>query len=690
MIGKKRTLKTMALLTGIVFAGICGLSSAQAAGILTPTVSGHKAIQIRDHQVDVTINNGFAVTEVVQTFFNPNSQDLEAIYSFPLPKSASLSEVTCHMGETELHGEVLARDEARRLYDEEKSSGGETGLAEKNEFYTFDFFVYPVRAMDETRIRFLYYQPLEIDTGVGRYVYPLEAGGTDKAAHDFWKENSTVENFFSATVELKSAWPVSAVRVPGHEGAATVHKHSDGHYVVKVEKQTAALDEDFVFYYRLAEGLPGRVEFIPYKPKKDKPGTFMMVVTPGIDLKTLDNGADYLFVLDISGSMAGKIGALGEGVIKALGEMKQGDRFRIVTFNTCATDLTGNWIDATPANVKRTIKVVKRLRTSGGTDLYQGLEMALRSLDDERATSLVLVTDAVTNTGVVSPAAFHDLMKEYDVRLFGFVMGNSGNWPLMRVICDASGGFSAGVSNDDDIIGQIVLAKSKIVHECLHDAKLKISGVEIFAETEEHFGKIYRGEQLVFFGRYDRGGRATVELEARLTGEDRTYKTVFDFPEVDTLNPEIERLWALHRIEQLEEAAHIGRLERDESRAAIEDLGVKYQLVTDETSMVVLSDEVFERKGIERRNQQRTRIEKEARAERARAARESGRPVRSRRADESNPMFDRPSPSPSRGGGGGGAGALDPATVGLILGSILLAGCAVRPRKRARKGNDDE
>ena len=87
----------------------------QAAGILTPIGSGHQPIQIRDHQIKVVINNGFAITEVRQTFYNPNGKDLEAMYSFPIPKSASLSEVTIFVGEREIQGEVLlhVNDEVR-------------------------------------------------------------------------------------------------------------------------------------------------------------------------------------------------------------------------------------------------------------------------------------------------------------------------------------------------------------------------------------------------------------------------------------------------------------------------------------------------------------------------------------------------------------------------------------------------
>ena len=89
------------------------------------------------------------------------------------------------------------------------------------------------------------------------------------------------------------------------------------------------------------------------------------------------------------------------------------------------------------------------------------------------------VTDGVTNTGVVDPKKFHELTKKYDVRVFTFVMGNSANWPLMRLVGDASGGFAKGVSNDDDIIGEILLAKGKILHESLHHAELTISGLKL-------------------------------------------------------------------------------------------------------------------------------------------------------------------------------------------------------------------
>jgi len=657
-----------------------GFSFASAAGTLTPLGATGVPVQIRTHQVNVTLNNGFAQTEVLQTFFNPNAHDLEAIYAFPVPKSASLSEVTIANGEKVLHGEVLPQAEAKQIYEEEKSAGNDAGLAVKNSFLTYEFKVSPVRANAEVSLRFVYYQALEIDAGVGRYVYPLTEGGTDEVAKNFWTANSKVEGSFAVNLEVKSTWPVADVRVPGFESAAVAQRLGDGHFKVTLDRPGATLDRDFVFYYRLADNLPGRIEVIPYRASKDKPGTFMMVVTPGIDLKPLTGGADYSYVLDVSGSMQGKLHSLTEGVTQALGVMSPNDRFRVITFNNNAREILP-WTAATPESTQRAIGLVKALATSGGTNLYDGVALALKNLDADRATSVVLVTDGVANQGVVRPADFHSLLQRADVRLFGFLLGNSANWPLMRTLADASGGFYAGVSNDDDISGQILLAKGKVTHEALHHATFKFGGgIRIFDTTGDTPQKIYRGQQLVIFGRYEGAGKATVTLNAKLTGEDKTYTTTVDLPELDTENPEIERLWALALIEQIELNEAAGFLPQAESRDAIQHLGVAYQLVTDHTAMVVLDDATHARRGITRNNQQRVAIERTAQSAR------NAQPARVARVDTAQPAFPTSAPHVSRPSSGGGDLGGDLIFM-LGMGALIIAGlafgrCSPSTRKR--------
>jgi Ca-activated chloride channel family protein len=256
------------------------------------------------------------------------------------------------------------------------------------------------------------------------------------------------------------------------------------------------------------------------------------------------------------------------------------------------------------------------------------------------------------------------------VRVYGFLLGNNANWPLMRTVCDASGGFYAPVSNADDLLGQLMLAKSKITHEAMHDVSVKLKGVDTFDLTNDMPKKIYRGEQLVIFGRYDDAGKAKLSLTAHISGEDKLYETQFEFPEIATDNPEIERLWAMSQIEQLEDQVNAGLLDSTEGSDAIADLGVAYQLVTDETAMLVLHDADFERYGIDRANRDRVATENQAQARRA------SQTVVNNRVDRNDPLFNLPTPSL-------GGGALDPFSVLIVAGGVGLC-------LRRRKDQSDE
>jgi Ca-activated chloride channel homolog len=665
-----RILRSLAALAVALAAAIVLGAATPAGGTLTAKGSPEQALQIRDHEVAVSIVDGFARTEVTQTFFNPNDRDLEAVYAFPVPKSASLSEMTIFAGETRLDGEVVRKDDAERIYEEEKAAGNDAGLAKRDAWRTFEFRVARVPAQAETRFRFTYYQPLELDTGVGRYVYPLEDGGTDDQARAFWEKGEVAERSFSFHLELTSSWPVADVRLPGLEALAVTQRIDAGCWHADVVAGgPQPLTRDVVFYYRLEEGLPGRVELLPFRASTEAPGTFMLTLTPGIDLAPLTGGADYVFVLDVSGSMEGKIHTLADGVVRALGTLKPEDRFRVVTFSDRAQELVP-WSAASGANVKLAVARLEGLRAQSGTDLYEGLSLGLKKLDDDRATSLVLVTDAVANLGETDPRKFAALMRSHDLRVFGFLLGNSGNWPLLRTIAEASGGFYAGISNADDIGGQLLLAKQKVTHEALHDARISFEGVRVF-DVSTLRSKIYHGQQLVLFGRYSEPGPLKIRLQARLTGEDKVYETTATLPPLEGEHPELERLWAMDRIEALELARDMGELPESESKSAIADLGVAYQLVTDETSMVVLTDEAFERHGVGRENRARSERERGAQTRRTSTVRPTTR------VDTGTPAFPGAAASPSSGGG-----AIDLAT---LLFALVCAGAAVGARRVAAR-----
>jgi len=641
---------------------------------LTPVGSSDLPVEMLDHHVDVRIMDGFARTSVQQTFANPNPNDVEALYAFPVPESASLSEVTIQSGETLLEGEVIPKAEAERIYGEEKSKGNDVGMASKESYQRFEFRVFPIRPGVETRIEVIYYQPVAIDAGTGRYLYPIEEGGTDEEAEAFWTRNETVQRSFSAKVTVRSGYPLDGVRIKGFPGNPV--RVDENTWEWSFSSAGGALQQDLVVYYRLAENLPGRVDLLTHRTGEKNPGTFLLTLTPGVDLAPIETGADYLFVLDTSGSMSGKIATLAAGMEEALGQLNPNDRAFVVTFANGASDLTRDWVPATEPGLSSLIQQVRGLNATGGTNVYAGLKKGLAHIEADRPTNLILVTDGVTNQGVLEPERFHELMKTVDLRFFGFLMGNSANVPLMNVLCDASDGFSAQVSNADDIVGQILLAKEKIAYESLLDVEVRIDGVGASEITEDFAGRVFRGQQLQIFGRYSRPGPAEIVLKTRQTTGEKTYRTVVEFPSVANTHPELERLWALSRIEEIELQRDIGQLPGEESAEAITDLGVDYQLVTDETSMIVLTAEGFARHGIERRNQDRVAAEKTAQSARN-APSPTGSPVArptTTRADENRPMFTGNAPRI----GGGGAFGWESALLAALAGA---AAWSARRRK---------
>lgn len=666
---KKLFTKTLsAIALGVVLSGAVN-APATAAGLMTPIGQQH-SLEIQSHHVNVSIDNGYAITTVDQTFSNPQSSDLEAIYSFPIPENGTVAEFTVWIDGKPVTAEVMEKGKAEALYEEEKTAGRDTGLASKNKHYNFEIKVSPVRAGQTTKLRFVYMQATHTDTGIGRYVYPLEDGGTDKAAQSFWQADDKVSGDFSYSMNIRSGYPVDTVRVPGQSNALIQQLNQDEWTVSLGSGQQAIsndqledssssiplsglgidgssaykLDKDIVTYWRHSPGLPGSIDLLTHKAVEESTGTFMMTLTPGDDLAVISEGRDWMFVLDTSGSMSGKYQKMVDGVQAALGKLNSNDRFRIVLFNSSANELTNGWVNVTENNSRTWSNKLASAGFGGGTDLYAGALKGLNKLDSDRTSSLVLVTDGEANLGITEKEQFLDLMEKYDVRLFTAVMGNGANRPLLKAMTEISNGFAISVSNSDDIVGKLKEFTSKATHEALHDVHFEIKGIKTFDLTPEITSTLYRGEQLVVFGHYEGSGSATVKLNGKVSGQEKTYTSTFEFPDNRIDSPEIERLWAYAKIQNLQNQSDYLGEDIKENIDAITNIAIKYGLVTNQTSMLVMTEDQFEQRGVERLNRDRRETEKQAQLSR------STTPVKNNRVDTHQPAF-----SSSRASHGGGS-----------------------------------
>jgi Ca-activated chloride channel family protein len=535
------------------------------------------------------------------------------------------------------------------------------------------------------KIRLVYIQPVHVDLGIGRYVYPLEEGGVDEEKLAFWTYNEVVTEAFSFNLRMRSSYPIDSFRLPQHPQAA-ITQHSDQLWEaslangqapgdtdqVRTHAQAATaqrLDQDIVVYWRHQQGLPGSIDMISHKPAGSSRGTFMMTVTPGDDLSGIQGGRDWVFVLDFSGSMQGKYHSLVEGVHQGLAKLNANDRFRIVLFNNRARELTSGYTPVTEQNIARYIQLLESTNPEGGTNLYAGLESGIKGLDSDRPSAVILVTDGVANVSVTQKKDFLKLLEKHDVRLFSFVMGNSANRPLLEGMTRVSNGFAMNISNSDDIVGRIVQTANKLSHETYRDIDVEIQGVKVKEITPARIGSLYRGQQLIIFGHYWGDGPAEVRIRGKVSDGEKVYHTRFEFPAQSALNPELERLWAYANIEDLQN--RIDYLGEDaDSEQAIIDLAIEYGLVTNYTSMLVVRDEVFAQHGIDRTNATRVANEQNARAQR------TAGPIREHRQDTQQPAFSSPRAYPKSTDGGG---AVDPWTLLLLL-PLLLVGTRKRNR----------
>ena len=95
---------------------LSGLSArtAHAAGLLLADNGFGGALVVKQQDVRVVINNGIAVTEVEQVFLNTENRVVEALYTFPVPKNASVSNFSMWINGKEMIGEVVEKKRARR------------------------------------------------------------------------------------------------------------------------------------------------------------------------------------------------------------------------------------------------------------------------------------------------------------------------------------------------------------------------------------------------------------------------------------------------------------------------------------------------------------------------------------------------------------------------------------------------
>lgn len=580
-----------------------------AAGLLIAEGGVGGVLEIKEHEVKVTINNGVAVTRVTQVFQNTENRQVEALYTFPVPRGASVSNFSMWIDGKEMIGEVLEKNRARQIYESYKQKRRDPGLLEQVDYKRFEMRIFPIAAGAEQKVQIVYYQEVSVDHDEATYVYPLAT--VTRSGID-----ARITGKFAIDFDVKSSVPITAMESPSHGGQFVMVRHADTYHQASLETDGGSLAQDVVFHYRLARPKTG-FDLITSR-QKGQDGYFLLTLTAGKELAALDSGMDYVFLLDISGSMANdsKLLVSKNSVQAFVDELGVEDRFELMTFNVQPQTLFGELRPAAAESRDAASAFLESRQARGGTILAPAMNTAYRYGDPDRTLNVVVLSDGMTEQRERRELMALVASRPRNARVFCIGIGNEVNRPLLEQMADDSGGLAAFVSRGDNLTRAAKAFRRKLMRPVATDLRLDIDGAGVYAIEPALLPNLYHGCPVRIYGRYSGAGDARITLTANIQGAALEKAVSLSFPEIDGDNPEIERMWAWKRIDGLlKKADRAG--DRQTVLPEVIRLGEGFSIVTEYTSFLVLeNDAEYQRWKIERKNRDRLGRDRSARAQR--------------------------------------------------------------------------
>ena len=582
--------------------------SVRAAGLLIADGGFGGQLEIEEHNVQVTINNGVAVTEVTQVFRNLENRQVEALYTFPVPKNASVSNFSMWIAGKEMVGEVVEKKRAREIYESYKRRRIDPGLLEQVDYKRFEMRIFPINPRAEQKVKVTYYQELDADHNWVTYTYPLATVTREDV-------DARTQGTFAFTLDAKSGIPIAAMESPSHAADFVVANHREDYYQASLETKGGDLNRDVVVAYKLERPRTG-FDLVASNPP-DEDGYFCLQLTAGEDVENVDHGMDYVFVLDISGSMSnsGKLRLSRRSIGAFIDAIGPEDRFEVITFNVQPNTLFRQLSAVSDETKARAQDFLASREARGGTVLNPAIKLAYSYGDPDRPLNVVVLSDGMTQPKERS--ALHRLIRERpaNARVFCVGVGNEVNRPLLRQVAEEAGGLASFISHGDNFERQAKAFRRKLTHPVARNVQIAIDGVSVYDVEPKILPNLYHGTPVRLYGRYRKGGTAKVVLSADVAGREVENKVEIEFPAIDASNPEIERMWAWRVVDRLMKEKNAGGA----SAPLVDEivrLGELYSIVTEHTSFLVLeNDAAYRRWQIERRNLRRLKRDRKARLE---------------------------------------------------------------------------
>jgi Ca-activated chloride channel family protein len=557
-------------------------------------------LPLKDTNVEIAVSGVIADVKVLQTYRNEGSRPINATYVFPASTRAAVYAMRMRIGDQVIVARIKERAAAKQEFDAAKKEGKSASLLEQDRPNVFTMSLANVMPQDQIEIELRYTELLVPTDGIYEVVFPTVVG----PRYSSQKESTAPkqDRFVKSPYLHEGKKPTSTLHIsarisaglPINELSCTSHQVvpqwlSPNVAQVKLDDTDAFQgNRDFVLRYRLA-GDQIASGLLLYQGQDEN--FFLYMAQPPLRVSADDIPArEYIFVVDISGSMEGFPLNTSKQLLRDLiGQLRPTDLFNVVLFAGDASVLSPKSLPANQENVAGAIRLLEGQRGGGGTELLGAIQQAMSiPRDAEVSRSIVLVTDGY----ISGEQGVFDYIRENlnKCNVFSFGIGSSVNRYLIEGVAKAGMGEPFVVTNESEAPAIAAKFREYIQSPLLTDIQIRAIGFDTYDVHPVQLPDLLAQRPVILFGKWRGPVGGTFELHGKTGRGDYVARLDVGAVNPDESNRALRFLWARSRIAELSDYGS-RHLAADKVKE-ITSLGLKYSLLTQYTSFIAVREEV--------------------------------------------------------------------------------------------------
>ncbi len=562
---------------------------------------GVDQLPLKSTQVNVKVSGVIADVTVVQTYKNEGQRAFEAKYVFPGSTRAAVHGMNVRLADRLITAKIREKQQAKIEYEAAKQEGKTAALLEQHLPNVFQMNVANIMPGDDVKVELRYTELLLPTDGNYQFVFPTVVGPRynspqSSQANAAWvaqpimpkgqnTPTSAAAPAFDVHVTLNTPIGVKEVRSSSH--TISSYTEQGGATVVGLNPTAEPTNNrDFILNYRLA-GDKIETGVMLYKGQ-DENFFLAMVEPPKAPAATAITPREYIFVVDISGSMHGFPLDTAKGVLRELiGGLRPSDTFNVLLFSGSNSFLNPTSVPATKANIDQAIRTIDQQGGGGSTELIPALKRVYaQPKNADTSRTVVVVTDGYVT---VEREAFELVRNNLSsANVFSFGIGSSVNRHLMEGLARAGMGEPFIITKPAEAAEQAARFRTMIDSPVLTNVKVRFEGLDVYDVEPRQLPDLLAQRPLIVFGKWKGEAKGTLIVDGN--SANGPLKNSLPITAASTDTAALRHLWARHRIAALsdQEALEGGSAAKD----AITDLGLKYSLLTQYTSFLAVDQVV--------------------------------------------------------------------------------------------------